>query len=209
MRIETFAHDLKNRIAAGLPGIVAQQRMAPSIRQIKPFEEQEYPLAKKAAVLILLYPHKDAVYTVLMKRPDYVGTHSGQISFPGGKIEADDPDAAYTALRETEEEVGVRKEQVELIGKLSDIYIPPSDFFVYPYIGFTKQRPVFIPDSNEVAEVIETPVHIILDETIKGSEIITRNAVSFTAKYYRIQNYKVWGATAILLSELEMLLADL
>ncbi|MBC8045579.1 MAG: CoA pyrophosphatase [Fimbriimonadaceae bacterium] len=206
--IEEFVNKLNYRIQQGLPGISAQQKMAPAIREIKPYEENEYPDAKKASVLILFYPHADDIYTVLMKRPDYDGVHSGQVSFPGGKVETTDKDPAYTALRETEEEVGIKMDAIQLMGKLSNIYIPPSNFFVFPYLGYLNYRPQFIPDKNEVAAIVETPIKIILDDSIKGMQEIIREDIKFNAPYYLIQNQKVWGATAIIMSELEILLKD-
>lgn len=204
--IDAFVKKLKLRLQHGLPGIQAQQKMAPSVRLIKEFEEDEYPDAKKASVLVLFYPYKNEIYTVLMKRPDYAGVHSGQISFPGGKIESTDADAAAAALRETEEELGVHQSYITLIGNLSPVYIPPSNFFVYPFAAYVLQRPDFKPDEKEVAEIVETPVSIFSDVSIKGKQEIVRGDITFTAPYYKIGEYKVWGATAIILSELEEML---
>ncbi|MFN0275605.1 MAG: NUDIX hydrolase [Chitinophagales bacterium] len=204
--IEVFAERLKQKILDGLPGIHAQQKMAPTGRHIKSFEEEEFPEAKKASVLILFYPFGNEIFTVLMKRPDYEGVHSGQVSFPGGKIEDFDRDAAAAALREAEEELGIQKQTVQLIGKLSNVYIPPSNFFVFPFAGYTLQRPDFNIDVNEVVEIVETPVSLFSDQSIKGEQEIVRGEVKFKAPFYRIGEHKIWGATAIILSELEMML---
>ncbi|MBC8173605.1 MAG: CoA pyrophosphatase [Chitinophagales bacterium] len=208
MEFEIFIERLHDRLQKELPGITAQQRMAPSIRLIKAFEETEYGDAKKASVLILFYPYLHEIYTVLIKRAAYEGVHSAQIAFPGGKMEPEDIDRSYTALRETEEEIGVKKETIRLLGKLSDVYIPPSNFFVFPYIGWVPFRPEFTPDKNEVESVVETPVSVLRDQSIKGEQEIQRDDLKFKAPYYSINGHRVWGATAIILSELEMILDD-
>jgi 8-oxo-dGTP pyrophosphatase MutT (NUDIX family) len=206
---ERFIEQLKSRIDIGLPGITAQQKMSPVGRLMKVIDETDYPNSKKGAVLALFYPHQNDIYTVLIKRPDYEGVHGGQIGFPGGKMEERDVDASFTALREAKEEIGVNSEDIQIIGKLSNIYIPPSDFFVFPFLGFIKFHPEFISDKHEVAFLIEIPVRIILDTSIEGITEMFRNGKTEKVPYYQIGNHRVWGATAIILSELEHLLLDL
>ncbi len=207
--IETFTNNLSEQIRSGLPGLDAHKIMAPVTRPIRNFEEKDFPLAKKGAVLILFYPVEDEIFMVLIKRPSYDGVHGGQVSFPGGKVEQMDTDSANTALRETEEEVGVRSSDIKIFGQLSNIYIPPSNFFVYPYLGFVKEKPIFFPDNKEVEYIIETPVNILMDQTIKSTIKINRNDINFEAPCYIINKHRVWGATAIILSELEVLMRDM
>lgn len=206
--IVQFMEKLQQRMQQGLPGMEAQRKMAPAGRIPDTFDETAFPQARKASVLVLFYPYRNMVHTVLMKRPDYDGVHSGQMSFPGGSMEKQDPDAAFTALREAEEELGIQRDQVMLTGQLSGIYIPPSNFFVYPFVGYCLQRPQFILQQTEVAAIIEVPVDVIVNDAIKGIEKRKRADQFFDAPYYLIEENKVWGATAIILSELEVLLRD-
>lgn len=207
--IETFSNILSEQIKLGLPGLDAHKIMAPVTRPIKNFEEKDYPNAKKGAVLILFYPVKEEIFMVMIKRPSYDGVHGGQVSFPGGKVELGDTDTSDTALRETEEEIGVERSNVKVFGQLSNIYIPPSNFFVHPYLGLINEKPDFFPDKNEVEYIIETPVNILLDQSIKSTMTINRPEIKFEAPCYLINKHKVWGATAIILSELEFLLMRL
>lgn len=204
--IEKFGNKLSDQIKLGLPGLDAHKIMAPATRPIKNFEEKDYPKAKKGAVLILFYPVKEEIFMVMIKRPSYDGVHGGQVSFPGGKVEDGDVDTSFTALRETEEEIGVNGSQIKIFGQLSNIYIPPSNFFVYPYLGLINEKPDFFPDKNEVEYVIETPVNILLDQSIKSTLTINRPEIKFEAPCYLINKHRVWGATAIILSELEILM---
>lgn len=205
--IEQFAKRLSDRILSGLPGILAHRVMAPTSRQLKNFDENDYPGAKKAAVLILFYPEGENVHIVFIKRPSYDGVHSGQVAFPGGKIEEGET-PRQAVLRETFEEIGINETEINLFGQLSNVYIPPSNFFVFPFLGYALKRPDFIPDLNEVDFIIESPVEIILDPSVKGIMEIERSGETVKAPYYLIQEEKVWGATAIILSELEFLLTE-
>jgi 8-oxo-dGTP pyrophosphatase MutT (NUDIX family) len=204
--IKDFSDRLYQLLMLGLPGAEAQKHMAPVNRLIQQFELKDFPNAKIGSVMILLYPKETSVHMALIKRPDYEGVHSGQISFPGGKAEPGDADEQYTALRETEEEIGVKAASIEVIGRLSNVYIPPSNFFVFPFIGYTLETPVFAPDTNEVVYVIETPVAVLLDDSNKSVISIQRPDFKQDVPCYIIEGHTVWGATAIILSELEWLL---
>src|SRR5690606_7847625 len=127
-----------------LPGEAAHLKMSPSLR-VRTSEVAKQPgfNPKQSAVIILLYPENDIWYNVLIKRPEYKGTHSGQIAFPGGRFEENDVTFDITALRECEEEIGVSRELITVLGKLTEIYIPPSNFMVHPYIGYCEEKPVF------------------------------------------------------------------
>lgn len=175
----------------------AQLKMAPANRPLQPQPESNPRLA---ATMLLLYPI-DELHFVLTRRPDYDGTHGGQISFPGGRREADE-DFAETALRETCEELGIC-DSIEPVGRLTELYIPPSDFLVYPYVGYIAYRPEWHPDPYEVAEVIETPLRILLDDGIKQRDTREYKGMSFEYSIYQINGHRVWGATAVMLSEFE------
>ena len=191
---------LQSKLQAPLPGWDAQREMAP------PARDGEWKIpgdVRKGAVLLLLYPDaQDLLHLVLMKRTQDGRTHGGQISFPGGRWEEYDKDYVETALRETEEEVGVPQEQVEIIGKLSEIYIPPSNFMVYPSVGIARKQPQFVPDPIEVDQIIEAEVGTFLSDTAKGSyEINHRLGFQFYTPGYQVKGHTVWGATAMILAE--------
>lgn len=192
------------RRALNLPDFdphAAQLRMAPRPRPIRRPDRPGQP--RLGGVLILLYPRDGELYFVLTQRPEYNGVHSGQISLPGGKHEGEETMIA-TALRETCEEVGVC-EGIEVLGTLAELYIPPSDFEVHPVVGYIPQRPTWHPDALEVAGIIETPLRLLFDDAIKGSEAVFRADVNMTLNiyFYLIEGRKVWGATAAILSEFE------
>lgn len=204
--IEQFAELLRAQMQKGLPGVQAHRIMAPSSRPVLSFAEENYPEAKKAGVLVLCFPDIMGISTVLMQRTVSGGTHSGQVSFPGGRIEAFDSGSSAAALRETEEEIGVAPSLVHLVGKLSDIYIPPSNFFVFPWLGYALQKPAFRPEGKEVDALIEMPLEILLDPDRKGVDSLQRGEDVIRAPFYEIASHHVWGATAIILSEIEFLL---
>ncbi len=153
-------------------------------------------------VLLLLYPHHQTIHLVLTRRRDDLNSHAGQISFPGGRQEPNET-AVQTALRETEEEIGVPATAVKILGELTSIYISPSDFEVHPFVGWVNggKRPSFVPEPGEVAEILEVPLSHLLDPATRHvGPIPVRNA-TYTVPYYDVNGQKVWGATAIMLSE--------
>lgn len=159
---------------------------------------------RESAVLCLLYPVNNEWNTVLIKRPEYIGTHSAQVAFPGGGREKQDLTIIQTALRETREEIGVNENDITIIGNLSEIFIPPSKYMVQPVLGFMNRKPQFIPDSREVGAILETPINWLLDENrIATKQIhIAQYNTSIMAPYYDIHGETVWGATAMMISEL-------
>ncbi|MCP4520387.1 MAG: CoA pyrophosphatase [Cytophagales bacterium] len=170
-------------------------------------KELEKNTPRKSAILILLYPKDEILHTVLMLRPQYEGKHSGQVSFPGGKKEPEDINLQETALREFSEEMGVSVDKTQIIGKLQEVYIPPSNFLVTPYIAYLPHSPTFFPNDYEVAELIEFPIRMLLEENIIKKKTIKFSAEQqFKTPYFDIQNQFVWGATALILSELRLFL---
>ena len=181
-----------------LPGEKVQLRMAPKgIRNFPPNKNMPNP----AAVLILLFPVIDEPYTVLMKRTEYQGAHSGQISLPGGKIEAIDVDLAQTALRETKEELGILSEKINIIGKLTPLFIPVSGFDVHPYVGVITEKPDWNPDLNEVSYLIETSISELASAAVIKSEMRQLFGNELEVPFYHLHNEKIWGATAMMISE--------
>ncbi|MFH1161490.1 MAG: CoA pyrophosphatase [bacterium] len=155
-----------------------------------------------SSVLILLYPFEGDIFTVFMKRPDYGGVHSGQISLPGGKYEPADGDLKTTALRESQEEIGIFPKDVRIIGKLTDLYIPPSRYLVTPYVGWAPQRPAFVRDPKEVDEIIEIRINVLFkDETISVRKIKLPLGMHIKAPAFVVNKQVIWGATAMILSE--------
>ena len=163
---------------------------------------------KLGAVLILFYPKNNRIMTLLMRRPDYDGTHAGQISFPGGKFEEADADLSRTAIRETQEETGTDGSGIEVIGKLTDLYIPPSNFHVHPFVGCASQALTFSPDPAEVAELFEIDIAELLDKnSVKTMPRFNKTLnKEVDTPYFEIRGNVVWGATAMMIAELREIL---
>lgn len=206
---DEFVQRLGNRLNEPLPGRDAQVKMAPYPVDESRFKENLSKPSKPGGVMVLLYPHNGDIYLPLMKRPTYAGAHSGQVSFPGGKFEQEDVDLRNTALRETEEEIGVRSESIEVIGSLSELFIIASNFKVFPSVGFTKERPEFIPDSVEVESVLEVSLSHLRDTSRRGVEKMTFGNYTIHSPYFDVDGHVVWGATAMMLSEFLEVTAEL
>lgn len=203
--ISSLKHKLQHLLKLQLPGNVAQNKMSPLKRDHWDYYKNSYP--QKGAVLVLLYMHGASIHTVAILRQQYNGVHSGQISFPGGKQEPNE-DLEKTALREAKEELGIVIEDVEIIGSLTNLYIPVSNFIVQPYLGVLNGTPSFKPDNKEVAKIIEINVnHLLDDATVKSKPImISLLNQELDTAYYDLQQQTIWGATAMILSELKELL---
>jgi 8-oxo-dGTP pyrophosphatase MutT (NUDIX family) len=155
-----------------------------------------------------LYPREDALYTVFIKRPEYEGYHSGQISLPGGKFQTEDIDLKQTALREAFEETGIIPEGVTILSALTELFIPPSNFILTPFIGYQMDRPRFIPDAREVAEVIEADIRDFNPNNFHIKDIILHNGRVVKTPYYDIRGHVIWGATGMIMREVEELFRD-
>lgn len=180
----------------------AQMKLAPMPRPMKrPFDKAG--TARVGSVLLLLFCHENVLYVTLTRRRANLNAHGGQISFPGGRNEPSELLQA-TALRETEEEVGIPATEIEVLGTLTTIYIPPSDFIVHPFVGWVKNgsRPIFAPSPSEVDEVLEVPIALLLDPANFQSEIRTvLNGVQVNVPFFNVNGDQVWGGTAVILSE--------
>ena len=198
-----FITDLQNALQGELPGIAAHDKMM-SYKRPTPAQAREiWPDAKESAVLMLLFPFENQLHTSLILRPGYDGVHSRQVGFPGGKKEPSDDNLLHTALREAREEVNIQPQNVQILGQLTSLYIPPSNFIVAPYIGFSSRVPDFLPEEREVEKIIITPIQRILSaDVIKTTSIyIKKYDTHIEAPYFDIDNKTVWGATAMMLSE--------
>ncbi len=194
---------------SSLPGVDSQFKLAPSIRKkIGKSVDLNVLKPRKAAVLSLIYPDvNNEMQMVFMLRKTYEGVHSNQISFPGGKVEKQDKNLKYTALRETYEEIGVCSNDVLVLKEMTDVYIPPSNFLVKPFLGFTKSRPDFILEEKEVERLIEIPLKSILSsDSLTEKEISSSYAKSMKVPAFEFNNDVVWGATAMMLSEIKDLI---
>ncbi len=188
--------ELDRSLKAGLPGSVSQNKMAPGVRL-----ENDRGLYRNAAVMILLYIRDERWHFVLMRRPEYPGAHSNQVSLPGGIHEEGDADLETTALRETREELGIDEASIHLVGKLSKLHIPVSGIEVTPFMGYHPKNPVFHPDPREVAYLIEVPVADLLTPDNEREEVRAILCKPVRVPYFNIGGEQVWGATAMILSE--------
>ena len=205
-----FISRLKYRLALPLPGANAHWMMAHPYRKQNFLYRNEPIDAKKGSVLILLYVVENSVSTALIVRQEYDGVHSGQVAFPGGKFEEADIDLKTTALREASEEIGIIPSEIEIVGNITKLYIPPSNFVVHPFIGIINYPPVFHPDTSEVKEIIEVNIHQLLDNSIIGEkEILMGNKMRVRTPFFDIKGYTVWGATAMILNELKQILHEM
>lgn len=187
---------------ANFDGQAAQQKMAPQFRaMLRPPARAGQP--RLGSVLLLLYCYQDELCLLLTRRRDDLNHHAGQVSFPGGRQEEGET-FLQTALREAEEEVGIRPSTLTILGQLTPIYIIPSDFYVYPFVAWCadKQRPAFYPSLTEVAELLEVPLAHLLDPTNRHEEPWNFRGFEMSVPFYLVNGHKVWGATAMMLSEL-------
>jgi len=206
---DEFRARFASRLSAALPGAEAQDAMTSRARIPLEVYLQKNPDYRKSAVAMLLYPIENTVHTLIIERPAYEGVHSGQLALPGGKTEAEDIDPIQTAIRETREEVGVILDRSQILGALSPLYIPPSNFLVQPFVAWLDEQPEFVPDTREVAGIIEVPLNIFLDASIKSRRRIpvAKNTFIEEAPCYLINGKVLWGATAMMFSEIEQILS--
>lgn len=199
---------LAEEVETGLPGWEAQKLMiVPGRGKVnKQLIEKKKP--KISGVLIWLFPKGDEIYTRLILRTPLGKVHAGQVGFPGGKYEETDKDLWTTAIREASEEIGLATKKIKRIGELTTIYIPPSNFWVHPFIGFSENEMPSVINSVEVQRTIDLNIQTLLDPKIKAEKLILHSSSTKEQKtpYYNVEGFTVWGATAMMLSELEELL---
>jgi 8-oxo-dGTP pyrophosphatase MutT (NUDIX family) len=198
--------DVRRALARPLPGVAAQVRLTPPHRV-----EQLYRTpptdARPAGVLIALYPHEEELRFPLTLRRDDLEEHRGQISLPGGAQESGES-LLDTALRETHEEIGVAVDASAVLGALSPVYIPPTGFLIAPYVASLPGRPEFVLLEREVAELIEVPLSTLFDPSVVRREKWTLRDVEVEVPFFQIGPHKVWGATAMVLSEFAAVIAN-
>lgn len=209
LTFDHWADQLREKLKGPLPGPTAHEPMrAQSVGDRRPVFEHKTP-PKPGSVLILLYPDRGEIKFPLMKRPEYLGTHSGQVSLPGGKAEPGET-PIETALREGEEEIGIRPGDVEVIGVLSNFFVIPSNFLVTPVVGIQRAKPLFTPDPIEVVRVLEATVSDLLrDDAVSVKEITAAKVYRLNAPHFLIEDEIVWGATAMMLNELRTVVREM
>jgi len=207
MDFSSFINNIDHIKTAEIGGLASQFRLAPKMRLNYNAEKIAASNPKKAAVLALFYPNKKGETCFLLtQRASYNGTHSAQISFPGGKIEKSDKNLIETALRETFEEVGVLKDKITVVREITDVYIPPSNFLATPFIAYTNKKPNFITN-HEVDHAFDVLLKDLLDDhNITSINITTSYAKNIDVPCFKLNNYIVWGATAMILNEIKELL---
>ena len=204
---------IRQRLLLPLPGISVQWEMRRRQHDLQPIRDWYAQLPteyKKASVMVLIYDKDGVWHTALMQRPESPYAHSQQVSFPGGRQEKSDSSDETTALRETEEEFGIPAADIQVLASLSPLYIPVSNFYVQPFVGYLPAAPLFRKDDNEVEEILETPLSWLLDiDRRKITNLSLNNDnVLRDVPYYDMHARKVWGATAMILSEFATVLKE-
>lgn len=212
MNFNTFLNSISKIENIELPAQASQFKMAPPFRQdlVKRYSNQ-MKNAKHAGVLAMFYPNQESSTNLaLILRKTYNGVHSAQIGFPGGKIEPEDLTLKETAVRETYEEIGVEIANIEVLKQMTEIYIPPSNYFVQPYLGICKSTPQFFKQEEEVEDIIEVDLHHFIDESSVVSSVVeTSYNKKMEVPAFKLNGYVVWGATAMMLSEIKDLLKQM
>ena len=212
MNFDEFSLSISKIKNIPLPGQLSQFKMAPPFRrELLERSKGSMKNAKKAGVLALFYPDGNhEANLVLILRKTYEGVHSGQVGFPGGKLESHDNSLQMAALRETNEEIGVPIHDINVLTNLTELYIPPSNFYVQPFIGVSSNKLSFYKDDAEVEKIIEVPLkHFFNDDLIISKKVATSYNVEVEVPAFYLNKYIVWGATAMILSEIKDLLKQL
>jgi 8-oxo-dGTP pyrophosphatase MutT (NUDIX family) len=203
-----FHQNLIQLLESELPGEEAHKPMMPINRPLSSNALKEAKNVKESAVAVMIFEENGIQHCTLIQRPSYDGSHSGQVSFPGGKRELSDENLAFTAIRECWEEVGIRLSENHLIGKLTSVYIPVSNFHVEPFLFYYSEKPDFKADEREVESIFTITMNELLDDSnLDQMEVkISTNLTMKNIPCFNIANKQIWGATALILNELKMIL---
>ncbi len=196
---------IKDKFKQPLPGLSSHLKMAPASRVAEISNlSGNFNNARKSAVMILLFQEEEQMKLIFIRRSFYVGIHAGQIAFPGGRFEDSDVNIQNTAFREIEEEIGITADKIEILGRLSDIYVPPSNFLISIFVGYLKEKPTYNIDEREVAEVIEIDLADFFRENIIHQKdfLVPSADTTVNALYYKVGNIDLWGASAMVMTEL-------
>lgn len=198
MQIDSFINKLKEELTKDLPGEEFQNRMASPYRYDN---NPDFDNHQKGSVLLLLYPSDNQIKIVFIRKPFSNGIHGGQISLPGGRIESSDTSSFHAALRETKEEIGVKPDDIQILGSLSSVYVSASNFVVFPVVGFIDFKPEFQPSANEVQQIIEVSLQKFLYPENMGTKFLIKDNKPFKAPSFNVDDHQIWGATAMILGE--------
>jgi 8-oxo-dGTP pyrophosphatase MutT (NUDIX family) len=206
--MQSFQDRLMRVISDNLPGEKAHLKMAPLNRPLTSLALQNISNYSESAVAVLIFESNNDYSLNLIQRPYYDGVHSGQISFPGGKKDESDLDLIFTSIRECREEIGVDLTDAKLLGKLTPVFIPVSNFLVEPFVYFYPNLPIYKPDEREVESIITISIQELLDESnVSTMDIFLKDGLKINhVPCFDIQNKKIWGATALILNELKEVL---
>lgn len=207
--LKTFSQikeHLSNLDANKLPGNHAHRLLAPPGRAENVPPNMDIANVKRAAVLMLIVDSNDRPELILTKRRVYKGVHSGQISLPGGKREESDRNYQHTALRETEEEIGIPSSKIEVLAQLSELYIPPSNFLVQPFLGIMEVQSEFTAEESEVEQIIPVDLNELFHPDTKGEYYVDTRGYRIKVPAYKVDDHIIWGATAMMISELKEML---
>ena len=205
MQFDAFLKYKPKILNVDLPATHAHLKMVPPNRE-ELLRNTDFTTInpKKAAVLMLFYPKKSQTHLALILRTSYNGVHSSQIAFPGGKVEEDDCNLQFTAVRETHEEIGIHPDTITVVRPYTEVYIPPSNFMVYPFLGYSNQELQFILQEEEVAGIVELPITDFLDDKIVMNVTMqTSYAGAIEVPGFKVNEHFIWGATAMMMSELK------
>lgn len=201
--IENLASAIRQQIEKKLPGLEAHKTMLPEGRTMPDNYLENINHYKQSAVFALIFQEENTFHLLLTQRHQYEGKHSGQISFPGGKKEEGDENLLITAYRETYEEVGIPENQIELISSLSPLYIPVSNFYVQPYLGYVSTLPELVINTREVKSIVKFPVLALNNPTLlKIKKIEASSGLFLTVPAFELDEHVIWGATAMMLREI-------
>lgn len=203
MNIHQLLSKIKEINADNLPGYSAQLKMSSKNRPVFNKNEVLQRNPKKSAVNLMIYEKNKNAHLVFIQRHDYKGVHSGQIAFPGGKFEDGDTSFAMTALRETEEEIGIQIKEQQILFPLTELYVPPSNFVIYPFVSHLNEQPIFKRQESEVKAILEFSIADLLNKEFQKKYLYRNQSlnIQFETPSYQINNHVIWGATAMILSE--------
>lgn len=203
---DTLFQQLKKQLKNRLPGSLSHSKMLPPGRMLQvPSDQINY---HDSAVLILLFPYQNHIQVCLIRRPATMKNHAGQIAFPGGKREKCDADLVQTAIREAQEEIGIDRDKVEVLGVLSSVYVEISDFLITPVLGWLDDIPMIVMDKSEVDEVIIVSLDELSDHLNRCFREMETKTGRIRVPGYEINGSFIWGATAMILAELVDLYSD-
>lgn len=192
---------IEKNLSQALPGKAAQNRMAPCLPGGIFLSRSPNSATRNSAVMITLFPDNNQTNTLLIKRPVYEGPHSGQVSFPGGKSDESDIDITHTALRETHEEIGIKPQDINVVGTLTPLFVPVSNLMVYPIVGVLKNKPNLFINVQEVEYTIQAAIYDFKKTENRSVKTLSINKIPISAPYYSVGGEDIWGITAMILSE--------